>query len=177
MTKQPLHILIDGADGLGKTTVIQKLSMNLQLPIIKMPNMKEYVEKGLAEEFSKLFNQTIVQFSQFDFILDRGFTSSIVYSKVFERDSDLSYLTSIRNILKPHVFILTGEIPPEDNNFRDGNFDYFRTDELFNYDEVSKVDAEFVRLAKDQGYPLIRVWGHSPDEIVSHIINVINKHE
>lgn len=165
---KPLHIIIDGADGLGKTTVIQKLGRVLQLPTIKMPNMKEYVEKNSPEEFSKLFNETIVQFSEFDFILDRGFTSSRVYSRVFLRPFDLSYLTSIENILNPVVFIMTGRSPAEPGKVV-GEYNYFRNDELFKHEDVELVDREFVKLAEKNGYNLIEVWGRSPDEIVRDI--------
>jgi len=163
MTNLPRHIIIDGADGLGKTTICQKLGRMLQMPVIKMPNMKEYISKGSAEEFSKLFNETIVQFSEYDFILDRGFTSSLAYSRVHNRKFDLSYTDLIENILQPKVFILTGRV--------DKGWKYFRGDDIFNNSDTEQVDRAFLLLANDRRYNVIEVNGKSPDEIVRHIVN------
>lgn len=172
----PKHILIDGADGLGKTTVCHLLSRRTGYPTVKMPNMKEYIEKGSAEEFSKLFNETIVQFSDFDFILDRGFTSSLVYGKHFKREFDYSYLDNIRNVLQPKVFILTGQ--KHDDVEYIGHrraFESFRGDDVIASDDVRAIDQEFVNLANQEGFTLIHVWGKSPQEIVSIILNTIDE--
>lgn len=100
-------VLIDGPDGTGKTTVAKRISETLEIPYVKMPNMVEYFNKNSAEEFSKLFNETIVQFADCSFVLDRGFTSSLVYSHVYKRDFDLSYIDKIHKELNPLVIILT----------------------------------------------------------------------
>lgn len=168
MIKLPIHVVIDGSDGLGKTSVCQMLGRIMSLPVIKMSNMREYIKKGSAEEFSKLFNETLVQFEEYDFILDRGFTSSLVYDKVFDRKSDLIYLTRIENALQPKIFILTGLVP-------DGTYNYFRGDEVFDNTQVLAIDREFVKLAQERGYEVIPVWGKSPMQIAKYIYHKINE--
>lgn len=162
--KQPLHIIIDGADGLGKTTICQMLSRTLNLPVIKMPNMKEYIGNNTTEEFSRLFNETVVQFGEYDFIMDRGFTSSIVYSFVMDRGSDLGYIDGIKQKLKAKVFILTASDTSEKSKV-------FRDDEVWNTEMVSKIDKHFVVEALKEGYNLISVKGKSPYEIVAEIVS------
>ncbi len=164
--KQPLHILIDGPDKVGKTTVIKLLSRSLDLPVIKMPNTKEYIEKGTVEEFSKFYNETLIQFTEFDFIMDRGFTSSKVYSEVFNRKSDLKYIQNIETILKPMVFILTSNSPLDDTEEVDQIKESFQ--------EIRK---SYIRLASENGYNIINVVGLSPTQICNEILQVITSSE
>lgn len=173
--KKPLHILIDGADGLGKTTICQMLSRTLNLPVIKMPNMEEYLNKGTPEEFSKLFNETIIQFAEYDFIMDRGFTSSLVYSKVNNRKDDLSYISRIEQILDPEVFILVSRshsVFADMNEMKERKF--FRADKMFDRVLVEKIDDEFARIANEK-YWSIQVNYKSPMEIVKFIISKLKE--
>lgn len=166
---QPIHLLLDGSDRLGKTTVVNLLSRMTQLPIIKMPNMSAYIKGDNPEEFSKLFNEVIVQFAETSFILDRGFTSSLVYSKVFNRPFDLSYINNIEQILKPKVFIFTGRVfhSPSPRFLRLGN------DEIFKDNLLTEIDREFTFLAEERGYNLIEVYRKSPIEICNEILEKI----
>lgn len=157
----PLHIIIDGADKLGKTTVVNMLSRKLNLPIIKMPNSKEYIKKGTIEEMSRLFNETIVQFAEFSFIMDRGFTSSIVYSKLEDRKIDLGYLRNIENILKPKIFVLTGSIKNEDDVY--SNEDQLKINDIF---------EEIVLSTRSYG---IKVDNLSPFDICQKIITYLEE--
>jgi hypothetical protein len=147
MKAKPIHILIDGADNTGKTTVCKILGEKLKLPVIKMPNMKDYIKNHSAEEFSKLFNETIIQFKKYDFILDRGFTSSLAYSKVHDRDFDLSYIEEIEKQLDPKVFIFTG--------MNESGFEYFQEDDVYTHDQNIAVDKAFIELSLKRGYKLL----------------------
>lgn len=157
-----MNIIIEGADGVGKSTVIDLLSKKLQIPVIKMPDMKKYFDKGVTEEFSELYNKTIVQFRDFDFIQDRGFPSSIVYAKVYNRSCDLSYILEIDKLLKPKVIILTAtdEILKQRRQFDEIISDEFRSD----------VNAEFVRLANNNNYQLIDTSNKTPEEVCQIIL-------
>lgn len=166
--KYPLHIIIDGPDNTGKSTICQLLSKRLHIPTVKMPNMKEYIEKGSTEEFSKLFNETLIQFKQYDFILDRGFTSSLAYSLVHNRPFDLSYIDKIEEELEPEVFILTGLTP-------NLNFEYFDLDEIYTKEQTVEVDKAFTNLATDREYDIIPVYGKTPDEIVENILALLTQ--
>lgn len=163
------HIIIDGSDNLGKTTVLKQLSEELKLPIIKMPNMSEYIKNENAEEFSKLFNETIVQFAEHSFLMDRGFTSSLVYSKVFRRSFDLSYITKIEKILKPKVFILTGR------NIQGGRVSYvsFQKDPIYKEDQKKRIDSAFCTLAYERDYPLIEVAGRTSSQVKNEILALL----
>jgi len=162
--KLPLHLLIDGADRLGKTTVCELMSRGLDLPIIKMKNMPQYIEAGTSEEFSQLFNETVVQFAEYPFILDRGFTSSLVYSTIEQRPYDLEYIENIEKILKPKVFILTSQ-------------KNLGKDQIYSQAILEKVDAEFNKLANERNYHLISVYGKSPFEICNEILNALSWEE
>lgn len=166
---KPLHLIIDGSDNLGKTTVIDILSKELKLPVVKMPNMKEYIKNNNPEEFSKLFNETIVQFAEYPFILDRGFTSSLVYSKVFNRKFDLSYIKKIEEILTPTVIILTGR------HVVGGIVSYvsFCKDPIYKEAEKRDIDKAFCNLAYDNNYPLISVGGKTSRQITDEVLEFI----
>ena len=161
--KKPVHIIIDSADKLGKTTQCLMLSRVLDVPYVKMPNMREYIEKGKEEEFSKLFNETIVQFRYSDFVLDRGFTSSVVYSTVLNRKFDLSYINRIEEILDPVVFIFSGKP--------------FKKDDVYDKNVIQKVNDEFVRIANKKHYHLIDVTDKTELDIHGEIRNILkNEH-
>lgn len=169
MKTKPLHIIIDGADNTGKTTLCKALGEKLGIPIVKMPNMHEYIKKHSAEEFSKLFNETIIQFKDYDFILDRGFTSSLAYSEVHHRDFDLAYIQKIEEELQPRVFITTG--------MTGGHFNYFDIDEVFSLVDTIKVDEAFVNLAIKRGYKLLEVNNLTTEELVKIICKNISSEQ
>ena len=106
-----IHIILDGADGVGKTTVVNLLSEKLNIPIIKMKGMSRYFKKN-PEEASQIFNETVIQFKDFPFIQDRGWTSSIVYSIAYKRKlKDVMYLAGIIGELNEKVFFLVRDEP------------------------------------------------------------------
>lgn len=154
---QPLHLLIDGADKLGKTTVIQLLSRQLNLPVIKMPESKRFIEGDNIEVASKFFNQVVTQFQEYSFIMDRGFPSSIVYSKVFNREVDLSYIENVEGILKCRVVILVGSMKSVDDI------------EAVN-EKWHRINQMYTDLAGQRGYVLINVDGLTPIEVCNKIL-------
>lgn len=163
--KKYKQIMIDAVDGCGKTTVCEILSKKLGWPIVKMPSMPEYFKKGMTEEFSKLFNDTIVQFSHVNFIMDRGYTSSLVYSKIYNRDFDLSYLEDIEAKLNNKVIILTGD---DEELFRRRP-----SDEIIKKEFRAGLNAEYVRLAKERNYQLIDTTHLSPEQVADEILKTL----
>lgn len=171
--KKPLHVLIDGADNTGKSTVVNLLSRTLNIPIIKMPNMTEYIDKNQTEEFSKLFNETLIQFGEFDFIMDRGFTSSIVYSRIFKREFPLDYIPKIEQQLSPQVFIFTNQRTADYSTFYK-----FDKDEIIQIEDSHvEINKEFTRLAESRDYHLINVFNKSPIDICNEILNNLTSSE
>jgi hypothetical protein len=162
----PMHIVIDGSDNLGKTTVLNILSEKLQLPIIKMPNMPKYIKDGNTEPFSQLFSETVMQFKQFPFLMDRDYSSSVVYSRLFARDYDLGYLKDIREALNPKFIIFTGR------RFINDEIHYtsFCQDQVYDEEQKGLIDEAFCDYATANGHPLVEVWGKTPEEIAKEVI-------
>lgn len=166
MTHHPMHIILDGSDNLGKTTTLNMLSEKLQLPVIKMPNMKEYIERDMTEQMSQLFSETIVQFKDYPFLMDRGYCSSIVYSKVFNRTFDLSYIDKINEELRPKIIIFTGR----DKHGQIYKYKSFCNDPIYHTGQKMEIDAAFCKYAETNGYPLIEVWGKTTKQILQEVL-------
>lgn len=163
--KKPLHIIIEGADGTGKSTVVQLLSRKYNLPIIKMPVPQDKVRTAQIEELSEIFNKTLVQFHEVDFICDRALLSSIVYSKLLNRTYNLNYINNVEQILDPVIIVMTASV--------DGNNRPFREDDIYSPEEINKVDMEYVTLAQLKKYPLVYVSGKPLVKVVDEAITII----
>jgi thymidylate kinase len=153
---KPRQIIIDGVDKTGKTTTCQLLSKLLNMPIVKMKDMSKHF-KDRPEEASEIFNKTIAQFSDFSFILDRGFPSSLVYNKYYNRKYDLDYLIGLHKKFKPQVFILIG-------NPR-------ATDDIVAENEQLEIGRLYETYAQKFGWQVIDVDFQSPSSIVLEIIS------
>lgn len=154
-------ILIDGVDGVGKTTVCQLLSEKTGYPIIKMPNMPRYFNTN-PEEMSRLFNEVIVQFP-YDMILDRGYPTSLVYSKVYNRNPEnLEYLPSIVSKLKADVYILTA-----------GSNDILNRkhrDELIDNEKRLEIDKQYVVTGRMMGWNIIDTSNLEAEDVCKKIL-------
>lgn len=163
--KKTIRIIIEGVDGCGKTTTAELLSKKLKIPIIKMPNMKEYFEKGTTEQYSRLFNETVVQFSDTSFILDRGFPSSLVYSQVYNRPVDISYIDQLEKKLKAKVVILTAlpEVFLKRKPY----------DDIISGEKRIEINEEYLNVAQERGYPAINTSNLTPKQVVKEVMKVI----
>lgn len=157
-----MNLIIDGPDGTGKSTVCELLADFLNTPVIKMPNMKQYFENGMTEEFSKFYNELLVQFKDFDFIQDRGFTSSLVYGKVYDRPFDYGYIDEIEDELDPKVFILTAN--------DEVLFDRRPTDEIITQEFRIEVNKTYKDIARQRGYTIIDTTTMTPEEVTQLIL-------
>ena len=166
-----MHVIVDGSDNLGKTTILNMLSEKLQLPIIKMPNMQQYIGTGDAEVFSQLFNETVIQFAQFPFLLDRGYSSSEVYSKVFGREYDFGYLKNTKSTLSPKIIILTGRyVITEYGKKPRVKYSSFCKDPIFDEEQKNMIDEEFCEYARINKCPLIRVHGKTVNQVFEEVL-------
>jgi len=165
---KPLHLLLDGVDNVGKTTVVNLLSRKLDLPIVKMPGTIGFIKDETIEKVSELYNETIVQFRESSFILDRGFTSSLVYNEVFQRKGQLDYIESIEAKLRPKIFIFTRM--SEKNQYVP-----LCEDPIFNYEEKERINKEFLQLATRKEYYIVNTYDKSPEEVCNEIIKEIEK--
>ena len=165
LRNQGIHIFLDGPDGCSKTTIAKMLKKHLKFPIIKMPKIKRK-EFSKIEEFSYIFNRTISQMYRYHFIVDRGFTSSLVYSKVFNRPDPLHYISGINKMLKPLIVILTAT-----------NKELFKRrpiDRIIDKNPRIRIKNEYDKLAKKLRFPLIDTTNKTEKETFQDVLTVIN---
>lgn len=74
-----MKILVDGVDGVGKTTLINVLADEFHCDVL---HMTKNGSKRYMDYWDKSFLNNVV--------LDRSFFSEVVYSKVFNRQTELS---------------------------------------------------------------------------------------
>ena len=152
------HIFIDGPDGCGKSTICEMLSKKTGYPVIKMERVKEMFGTDHIEPCSYTFNSTISQFSDCNFIVDRGYTSSVVYSSVYGRKANLSYLHEIEKRLNPVIIILIAT-----------NEELYKrrpTDEVIQPGYRELVRLEYIELAKRKNYTIIDTTGKTSEEVL-----------
>lgn len=128
------HFILEGPDGVGKSTLARKLSRVFDIPIIRL-------DVGRLENIeiaSKTFNKTITQFKNYPFILDRWFISSMVYAKVYNRADDLSYIDSFKKLL-PNSYLIYMNAPINVLLER-------KDDELISPDKLKVICEEYDRL-------------------------------
>lgn len=104
-----MHVFIEGPDGVGKTTLIRKLQKSTTFPVIKMKIADKGFRLGSIEDLSYVFNTTLMQFKDYSFIVDRGFLTSLVYSKIFNRQYDFEYINIVNKTLNPVIILLTAK--------------------------------------------------------------------
>lgn len=155
-----LHIIVDGSDKTGKSTVCAKLSELLGMPLIKMQDMPKHFKNGQEEVASEIFNKAIVQFVHTAFIMDRGYPSSMVYSRYFMRSYDLSYIKEIVRKLDARIFIL--DVAPR------------KVDDIINYHQQEEIRNLYLQYAKKHGWTVIPCTGQTPDQICATIIKELN---
>lgn len=91
-------ILVEGPDGVGKTTVCAHMSEMTGIPVFKAPSEKQIFREGGRQSLA--FDHTLVSFLEqtgYRFISDRCYISELVYSKVFGRETDMGLLRLIDN--------------------------------------------------------------------------------
>lgn len=132
-------IIIDGPDGVGKSSICKALSEYYQIPTVKISKQKNF---SMNEENAQVFHTTIDQFKG-PLILDRCFPSTMVYSVFFKRDYDISYLDNLfcgRTVL---TFIIDCEKP-------------FRDDELIPVHTFEQIRSLFLTLANEHKWKVIK---------------------
>lgn len=167
--KYPMHLLIEGVDGVGKSTVCELLSKRLAMPITRMPEAHFFFNasnKRAIEDAACFYNMTLLNFAPLSFIMDRGYVTSLVYSAVYRRDNDLSYTTLIEEALQPYVFVLINS----DLKALEGR----KVDEVIHVSDISRIQAEYLRLATFRGYQVVETKGLSPDQVADRICTYLS---
>lgn len=98
-----MNIILDGPDGVGKTTLVNKLKEHYNIDSIRM----SYKDPKDFNFYSRLLEKT-------DCIFDRQFLSELVYAPLFERECQLTIkdvnelFTKIQELQIP-IFILDAD--------------------------------------------------------------------
>jgi thymidylate kinase len=100
MSKEQNIIILEGPDCCGKTNIAHELSRIFEIPYFKNTNEWEYFEKDdsyflNALKYSEPFNTSFFKQTGTSVILDRSYPSEFVYSRLFNRDTDLELLKKI----------------------------------------------------------------------------------
>lgn len=153
-----LHLIIDGTDKVGKTTVCDILKVQLNLPLIKMKDMNVHFHVN-PEVASEIFNKTIVQFKDYPFICDRGYPTSIVYSSKYERTHSLEYIEMVKKELNPVIVILV-------------SYKQRGEDEMIAEKDRLELQDIFQQKAEFYGWNVIDTTDLTPQEVCNQILEI-----
>lgn len=153
-----MRIALDGCDGVGKTTVAEKLANEFGCNIIRLTYKGD---RSVAAYASMMNVENVVH--------DRTFISEVVYPKYFRRASRLSAasIPALFELIDQNdmkVFILTGS--DETIRERIGK----RGDEfIHNMDDFIEINRDYLNIAKMHGYTIIDTTNKSIEEVVKEI--------
>lgn len=131
---------VDGPDGVGKTGYSQYLSEETGIPRLEM---RPASNTDNIEVKSEVFNAAIRDLYDQDveLVIDRGSTSSIVYSRVFGRENPKHAWKTIRHVEPVIVYL---RCDPDELAVRYGN-----NDEIFNADEIREIAEVYDEVMSD----------------------------
>lgn len=133
-------ILIEGPDGVGKTTLAQTLSQAYNIPIIHLTYYKD--KDKHEDQFKKvleLINNSINDYNARGFIIDRYILSSMVYSEVFQNEpSSLNLIDSYLDSLEFFDEIIIA-CPMDKERYKKHYIDILKSDRVEMYDDVDKM--------------------------------------
>lgn len=104
-------IVIEGADGIGKTEICNELATRLGYPIMRMPDRTIYPKDISDIEHYSTFYRKVIQDAPGVLILDRFYPSSMVYGEFFGRTMDTSDLEMLHEKRDVFVFIIDSDKP------------------------------------------------------------------
>lgn len=141
-----MRIMLDGCDGSGKSTLSNLLAEKHNCDIVHMTLWS-----------SKTFGSYINRMTSFDnIIFDRCFISEYIYSKVFNRTTDIDdkkvkMLIDIAKSLGYNIYIMTTTNENIKNRLNKRNDE---NDEILN--NIDKINNEYIDFAKKFNIKLIR---------------------
>jgi hypothetical protein len=131
-------LIIEGPDGVGKTTLASCISSITGLPVFKCPSEKQIFRDGGRQ--SLVFDHTLTHFLEqtgHRFVSDRGYPSEWVYSRIFKRDTDPVLLNMIDEAhgrlgtVMLYLYSSVQPVEPDDIVPSDKYFDILRQYDLF----------------------------------------------
>ena len=104
-----LIIFCEGYNEIEKTTIIQRLANELQLPLLKLKNPRSCFRKGMGshEEFMYVFSHVLFQLRHTSYIVDGSPLSSLVKCNIYKRKAALNYIYPLLLKIDPLVIFFT----------------------------------------------------------------------
>ncbi len=108
-------LIVEGPDGCGKTNVSQALSIEHKIPYYKMPQEKSNWMKDREKKdvflnelmFGERRQVELLKQMKSEVVIDRGHPSEYVYSKKFNRKTDMDFLKHVdREYARMGVYVV-----------------------------------------------------------------------
>ena len=99
-------IVIEGMDGVGKSTICEELSRRTGYPILRMPD----IPTTNMEEYAHFYRRMVANLDGV-YILDRFYPSSMVYGEFFQRNVPLDDVKTLHEKKEVFVFVIDRETP------------------------------------------------------------------
>lgn len=157
-----MRIIIEGCDGTGKTSVVEKLANRLHCDIIRLTHdgdgtIRKYMEVMVPDNM----------------VHDRCFISELIYPKYFGRkpkfdDTVEDTLFDLLDSYGCKVFILTASESELKKRLEARGDEYIKDFEL-----VKNINRDYVTLSDSCLFPLVDTTGKTVDEIVNEIERMI----
>lgn len=153
-----MRIALDGCDGVGKSTIAEKLANKFGCNIVRLTNGGD----RSMDSYMRLMNcENIVH--------DRTFMSEVVYPKYFKKnchlsERELNALYYFIQMIGINVFILTA------SNETLAERLYERGDEfLDDIGAIPSINNDYLEIAKEHEFKIIDTTNKTIDEIVEEI--------
>lgn len=145
-------IILEGADGTGKTTLAKRLMERYDLSYVNV-NSKD------PNDF-QFYNQTL---KKTKVVYDRHFIGEMIYPKFFQRQSKLN-TRQFKKLLKKSkdlnykIFVLYLPEDKIETNQKDDEFDFIKRN-------VKTINKKFIKIAKKYNIEMINVFDYTLQEV------------
>lgn len=153
-----MRVIIDGCDGVGKTSVCEKLANKLGCNIVRLTHDGD---RSLYAYLDLMTCNNVVH--------DRSFLSEIIYPRHFDRESRIKKEDSniLYRILRFHdlkMFILTASPKTLQSRVSKRGDEY-----ITDLSKLKDINDDYLRVAKRHGFTVIDTTNKSIDKIVEEI--------
>lgn len=153
-----MRVIIDGCDGVGKTSVCEKLANKLGCNIVRLTHDGD---RSLYAYLDLMTCNNVVH--------DRSFLSEIIYPRHFSRESrikreDINTLYRILHFHELKMFILTASTEVIQNRVSKRGDDY-----ITDLSKLKEINNDYLRVAKRHGFTVIDTTDKTVDEVVEEI--------
>ena len=168
-------IVFEGADCLGKSTLAKRVSELLNVQIVKKDlgwMSKSDLTGERIEEHARAFANTLTQLkSSCEFIVDRMGLSSVVYSNVYDRNVDTSWVSEL--IEDPYVFFVVITSAPSRTHLWIDSIKS-RGEDLIDHLSLPRINDGFIDIAEREA-ELIQLEAFNPiDEMAMKVIAAVS---